>query len=474
MNKNIINVIAGVVIIVGIVLAIIFLKPTSLVSKIEFKLPFAAMSEFEIRDIEKIDYSTDEERLKPFLSEFFTFLTEEYEYSSNPEDPLKKRINFYFTQEAEEAYDNYEYKSDYYEVAHSQVLQRNIFLDTSQIMDMKIESDPIIKVISKNAEKLKYVNEDGNRYNVLYYADISRNKKVSENGVFRNYGGERVIAGCYLEIEVYEYLGEFKIHNIINRGSKEGVVVFKEYFTEKNSGLYSFDEMVSQISYSKDNSTIRKYANSEAKSIDTKYVSSLKEDEIKRIVNNNINEVVIINNLNESGMMNSIGSGIFIKPGIILTNWHVIDGAEQLKILTHGGEEWEVDGIISANDKIDLAIIKLKKEIGKGVTFSSMQNLSNSSPVVAIGHPLGNLYTITVGGYDKKIINQGVDFLQSQIPLLPGNSGGPLLDKDGNVIGINTAITAGDTTLTLPYKYIDNVLEALEKYNFSEIEVYKY
>jgi len=473
MSKKTVNVVIIFSVIVILIVGIILLKPNSIKKQSEFKLPFASMSDLAIRDFNNLDYSEDEVRIKVFLTEFMQFITEEYKYTKDSEAPIKKRYNSYFTQSAVGAADNYEYQSEYSSDANA-VFMRALFTDVVGITGMKTEGDATVKVISKNSEKLKFVNEEGNRYCVLYMGDISRNKKISEDGIFMNYGGERILLKTYIEFEIYEYLNEFKIHNIIQRSSAEEIKAFEEYFNDNQSELYSFDEMLAKINYSKETGEIKKYINDEAKSINIKALEEFGEDDIRRIVRSNMAEVTVINNLGKNGEVNGIGSGFFIKPGILLTNWHVIDGAEQLKILTYDGKECEIDGIVCANDKIDLAIIKLKEEVGKGVSFASLEDVTNSSPVVAIGHPLGNLYTVTAGIYDKNIVNQDVSFVQSQLPLLPGNSGGPLLDKYGNVIGINTAITAGNTTLSLPYKYIDNILQALEKYDFSEIEVYNY
>lgn len=473
MSKKVLNSIVIVLTLVIIVIATaVLLEPLETTGKLDFILPFASMKDFEIYDTKKVDYTEDEAKLKGFITEFLTFLTEEYKYSKDPNAPLNIKYNSYFTQKAPNAIDNYEYKSDY-KKDNDAVFYRAIYVDTVSIRGMKLEGEGELKVISKNNDKLKFVGEEGSRYYVLYSNNISRNKKVQENGIYMNYGGERYSTKEYIEFEIYEYCGELKVHGITRRSSEDEIEVFKKYFTDNQSELYSYEEILARINYSKDGVAVKKYIYQDSNSTNTKLVSEFDDKDIERVVRTNMDEVVIIYNLAANGRVNSIGSGFFIKPGIILTNWHVIDGADQLKIIMNNGRECELDGIVSANDNIDLAIVKLKHELGKGVTFANLQALDNSSPVVAIGHPLGNLYTVTVGSYDKNIVNQEVNFMQSQLPLLPGNSGGPLLDKNGDVIGINTAITAGNTTLSLPYKYIDNILQSLKKYNFNEIEVYK-
>jgi serine protease Do len=141
----------------------------------------------------------------------------------------------------------------------------------------------------------------------------------------------------------------------------------------------------------------------------------------------------------------SLGSGFVIsKDGYIVTNYHVIKGADQIKVILH--DKTEFDGAVVGTDPMtDLALIKIKAGNLVPLAFGSSDNTPVGSWVVAIGSPFGLEQTVTAGIISAKgrIIGSGPfdDFIQTDASINPGNSGGPLLNLAGEVIGINTAIT---------------------------------
>jgi serine protease Do len=153
-----------------------------------------------------------------------------------------------------------------------------------------------------------------------------------------------------------------------------------------------------------------------------------------------------------------MGSGFIIdKEGHILTNNHVIDGADEIVVLIQDGNngEKEYDAkLIGTDSKTDIALIKLVMEEGGRTDFPTL-NLGNSDKlevgewVVAIGNPFGLSHTVTVGVVSAKERNIGSgpydEFIQTDASINPGNSGGPLMNIKGEVIGINTAIISGNT-----------------------------
>ncbi|WDP88618.1 MAG: Do family serine endopeptidase [Desulfobacter sp.] len=140
----------------------------------------------------------------------------------------------------------------------------------------------------------------------------------------------------------------------------------------------------------------------------------------------------------------SLGSGFIIdKKGYIVTNNHVIKDADEIKVILHDNKEYDAK-IIGTDPMTDLALIKIE---AKGLTplkFGSSSDAAVGSWVVAIGSPFGLEQTVTAGIISAKgrIIGSGPydDFIQTDASINPGNSGGPLLNLDGEVIGINTAI----------------------------------
>jgi len=142
----------------------------------------------------------------------------------------------------------------------------------------------------------------------------------------------------------------------------------------------------------------------------------------------------------------SLGSGFVIdgKEGIIITNNHVIEGADEVTANFNDGTKLQAE-IIGSDEKTDLAVLKVKPETPlKDVNFGNSDSIRVGDWVMAIGNPFGLGGTVTVGivSARNRDINSGPydNFIQTDASINRGNSGGPLFDMDGNVIGINTAI----------------------------------
>jgi len=146
----------------------------------------------------------------------------------------------------------------------------------------------------------------------------------------------------------------------------------------------------------------------------------------------------------QSRKESSLGSGFIISDdGYIVTNNHVIKDADQVKVILHDKTEYEAS-IMGTDPMTDLALIKIKAKNLKHLKFGSSHETEVGSWVVAIGSPFGLEQTVTAGIVSAKgrIIGSGPydDFIQTDASINPGNSGGPLLNLQGEVIGINTAI----------------------------------
>jgi serine protease Do len=148
----------------------------------------------------------------------------------------------------------------------------------------------------------------------------------------------------------------------------------------------------------------------------------------------------------------SLGSGVIIDPkGIILTNDHVISGASRIIATTKGGQELACELVGSDADN-DLAVLRVKK-VGAAlptIKLGTSSDLLIGETVVAIGNPFGLSNTVTAGvlsalgrsvpGDNQRVYN---DFIQIDAPINPGNSGGPVVNIQGDLIGIATAIIGG-------------------------------
>ena len=173
--------------------------------------------------------------------------------------------------------------------------------------------------------------------------------------------------------------------------------------------------------------------------------------------------------------VSSLGSGFVIDPsGLIVTNNHVIEGADEIIINFTDGTKLKVAKILGHDPKTDLALLKVEpKKPLKAVTFGDSSKMRVGDWVMAIGNPFGLGGSVTVGiiSATKRDINAGPydDFLQTDAAINRGNSGGPLFNMDGQVIGVNTAIispTGGSIGIgfAVPSNSAVQVVDQLKQY----------
>jgi serine protease Do len=143
-------------------------------------------------------------------------------------------------------------------------------------------------------------------------------------------------------------------------------------------------------------------------------------------------------------------SGFIIsKDGYVLTNAHVIDGADEIKITMSDGREFNDIKVVGRDEQSDVALLKIQDaENLPTVELGDSDALEIGEWVIAIGNPFGLTETLTVGvvsALGRKIGGQDVyqDYIQTDAAINPGNSGGPLLNLEGKVVGINSAIITG-------------------------------
>jgi len=144
----------------------------------------------------------------------------------------------------------------------------------------------------------------------------------------------------------------------------------------------------------------------------------------------------------------SLGSGFIVdRNGYIITNNHVVDNADEIKVKLSEGKEYKAK-VVGRDPKTDLALIKISSLFRDLPTLplGDSDRVKVGEWVVAVGNPFGLEHTVTKGiiSATGRVIGSGPydSFLQTDAPINPGNSGGPLINLKGEVIGINTAIVA--------------------------------
>tara|TARA_Y100000816_G_scaffold99926_1_gene69618 strand:- start:571 stop:1971 length:1401 start_codon:yes stop_codon:yes gene_type:complete len=157
----------------------------------------------------------------------------------------------------------------------------------------------------------------------------------------------------------------------------------------------------------------------------------------------------------------ALGSGFIIdKSGLVVTNNHVIKDAEDILVRIEGLREYEAE-VIGSDPLSDLAVLKIKSnETFQPVKFGDSDKARIGDWVIAIGNPLGLSGTVTAGIISARNRNIGLnryeDFIQTDASINSGNSGGPLFDMNGDVIGINTAILGREGNIGIGFSIPSN------------------
>ena len=149
---------------------------------------------------------------------------------------------------------------------------------------------------------------------------------------------------------------------------------------------------------------------------------------------------------NQPQRNSGLGSGVIVSPeGYILTNFHVVEAADDIQVALNDGKTYTAR-VIGSDPESDLAVLRIKTEKPlPAIVFGQMESLRVGDVVLAIGNPFGVGQTVTMGivsalGRSHLGINTFENFIQTDAAINPGNSGGALVDVYGNLVGINTAI----------------------------------
>ena len=140
-----------------------------------------------------------------------------------------------------------------------------------------------------------------------------------------------------------------------------------------------------------------------------------------------------------------LGSGVIVSPeGYLITNNHVVDGADDIEVLLADGRQAQAK-LVGTDPESDVAVLKIQLDKLPAIQFGNLEDLQVGDAVLAIGNPFGVGQTVTAGivsalGRNQLGINTFENFIQTDAAINPGNSGGALVDAAGNLVGINTAI----------------------------------
>lgn len=215
----------------------------------------------------------------------------------------------------------------------------------------------------------------------------------------------------------------------------------------------------------------------EAKALNVAQVNTDKEMTPAEIYAANVNSTVGIRTSMETNyfgyrtMAAAAGSGFILSDdGYIITNYHVVEDAEEIKVTTYDNKEYDAE-LIGYDEDNDLAVLKIDAKDLVPVILGDSDNLNVGDSVIAIGNPLGELtFSLTQGAVsalNRSITfgNTSMDLIQTDCAINSGNSGGALFNSHGEVIGITNAKYSGDSTSAS----IDNIGFAIPINNVSSI-----
>ena len=168
-----------------------------------------------------------------------------------------------------------------------------------------------------------------------------------------------------------------------------------------------------------------------------------------------------------------LGSGVIVSSdGYLITNNHVIDGADEIEVMLTDGRQARAK-LVGTDPESDVAVLKIALDRLPAIAFGDAEQLQVGDVVLAIGNPFGVGQTVTSGivsalGRNRLGINTFENFIQTDAAINPGNSGGALVDTNGNLLGINTAIysrTGGSLGIgfAIPVTTAKQVMESLIK-----------
>ena len=178
-------------------------------------------------------------------------------------------------------------------------------------------------------------------------------------------------------------------------------------------------------------------------------------DLVAMVASRAIPSIVTVQNLDgEFGQAGS-GSGVVVRSdGFIVTNHHVIDGADTLKVIMSDGLSYPAE-LVGSDPLMDIAVLKVGADDLPHIRFGSMERLRTGEPAIAVGNPLGldggpSVTAGVISAFDRSLVTNPLTgeslygLLQTDAPITRGSSGGALLDVHGRLLGITTAIGLSD------------------------------
>jgi serine protease Do len=187
-----------------------------------------------------------------------------------------------------------------------------------------------------------------------------------------------------------------------------------------------------------------------------------KEGDIEIIAKKTKPSIVVIKSKGRSDGKEALGTGFFIsKDGLLATNYHVIGEGKKITLETSDGKEIDIASVYAFDRENDLAILKAVNPSGSFLTISDSSTFQDGTSVVAVGNPQGLKHSVVTGVISGKREIEGREMLQVAIPIEPGNSGGPIVNLEGKVLGILTikSLVTNNLGFAIPAEQLNKLLK---------------
>lgn len=303
-------------------------------------------------------------------------------------------------------------------------------------------------------ENIDNLNEGNHKDDFLNYDNIESDESKKKKGSNKAISG--TIAVALTASLIGGGIGGFGVYSAMNDSNDDSVKVSKEKESDKDVTIPGF------------------------KTEETMTTAEAVEKVTPAVVGVSTKSIVIDQYFKNPTEQEGIGSGFIIsEDGLIVTNYHVVKGAQEVKVILSDGTEVDAK-VVNYDEKADLAVIDITSDIKMpGVAnLGDSDALKAGQDVIAIGNPLGKEFSKTVtkgivSSPNRQLSMSGGDeeeattFIQTDAAINPGNSGGPLINARGEVIGVNTAKKVGEEIegigFSIPINTVKDKLDQLSK-----------
>ncbi len=316
-----------------------------------------------------------------------------------------------------------------------------------------------------------------NGYDITYTSSKRVIVQVFIDNFHGNYGITEANLDAVFEYEmIYEEIsGLYKVNKLYVEWLKD----LEEYYQKSD-----LNERTQSKNNSSAYSNISLYMPDGFTNFDYSKLKSVTSETTNRIYESNKDSIVIIDSVTEHGVTSGSASGFFIRSGVIATSYEHIysmmnNGAARYYAVDVNEKIYEIEGIIATYPDINIAILKLKDEIGKKVTIGDFTKLEEDDPIAVISSSLGLKASMKLGIYFD-YLDDDYKVIRTSLPLIDGDGGSAVFNLQGEVIAINTNVSSSTSDYNsglnnaIDINIIKDVINDLNKEDFADINFVKF